>query len=120
MLSMMILFSSQKIILLCLPISSTYRYFTPGSPISFKCSMEKHKTRSSPGWVTERTLPFPIYLRSTIQKFGAVSGLGLFSDVKQAKGRDAFADSSKRLVCPGILKVKSSSSFSGCAIFPIL
>ena len=38
----------------------------------------------------------------------------------QAKGRDAFADSSKRLVCPGILKVKSSSSFSGCAIFPIL
>ena len=64
-------------------------------------------------------LPFAICLRSTIQKFGAVIGLGLFWSVRYRKGRDALADMARRN-CPLLpLQVKSSSSFSGCAILLI-
>ena len=58
-------------------------------------------------------------LRNSIQKFGAVSGLGLFVSVRYRKGSEALADMARRN-CPLLpFKVKRSSSFSGWAILLI-
>ena len=46
MLSMMWPLSSQKIMLLCFPISSTTSVFWHRSPISSRCSMSKRMMRS--------------------------------------------------------------------------
>ena len=63
--------------------------------------------------------PFAMCLRNSIQKFGAVSGLGLFVSVRYRKGSEALADMARRN-CPLLpFKVKRSSSFSGWAILLI-
>ena len=41
-----------------------------------------HIFRSKPGWVTERIRPLAMCLRKSIQKLGAVMGLGLLVSVK--------------------------------------
>ena len=103
-------------ILLCLPISSTIRNFLHRSPISSRCSISNLIMRSSPGCVIATIRPLlKCFLRS-MQKFGAVSGLGLLSCNIYTSGRLALADS-KSLYCPllFLIVIKSSSS-SGCAI----
>ena len=63
--------------------------------------------------------PFAICLRKTIQNVGACRGLVLLVSVRYKKGREAFAEMDTRN-CPLLpLHVKSSSSFSGCAILLI-
>ena len=116
MLSIIISFSSQNIILLCFPISSTIRNFLHKSPISSKCSTSNRIIRSSPGWVMAAILPLlKCFLRS-IQKFGAVSGLGLLSCNIYTSGRLALADK-RSLYCSLLfLIVMKSSSSSGWAI----
>ena len=78
MLSMMISLSSQKMMLLYFPMISTISFFRQRSPISFKCSISMVTIRSSPGWVMSTILPFCKCLRRSMQKLGAVMGLGLF------------------------------------------
>ena len=58
------------------------RTFLQGSPSSFRCSSSNITTRSIPGCLISETLALPICLRSSIQKLGAVIGLGLFLEVK--------------------------------------
>ena len=82
MLSRITLFSSQKMMLLCFPMSSITMIFLRRSPISSRCSTSIRTIRSSPGWVTEMILPFAICFLKSMQKFGAVIGLGLLFDVK--------------------------------------
>ena len=117
-LSMILSFSSQKIMLLCFPITSMIRDFLHKSPKSSKCSISKRTIRSISGWKIFVIRPFAICLRKSIQKFGAFIGLGLFVSVRYINGRDAEAESRRR-ACPMFppLIVKISSSFSGCAIF---
>ena len=75
--------------------------------------------RSIWGWVMLMTRPFAICLRKTIQNVGACRGLVLLVSVRYKKGREAFAEMDTRN-CPLLpLHVKSSSSFSGCAILLI-
>ena len=87
MLSMITSFSSQKMMLLCLPISSTMSCLVRRSPISSRCSIRKFRIRSIPGWVMERIRPFWMCLRSSMQKPGAVMGLVLFLAVRKASGK---------------------------------
>ena len=49
-------------------------------PLIYEASQNKPSSiiRSSPGWRTSRILALPICLRSSMQKPGAVIGLGLF------------------------------------------
>ena len=81
-LSRIIPLSSQKIILLCFPISSMIRTFLQGSPSSLRCSSSNSTTLSSPGCRISAIRALPICLRSSFQKFGAVRGLTLFFSVK--------------------------------------
>ena len=82
MLSMMVLSSLQKIILLCLPMISTISFFRQRSPSSSRCSSSNSMIRSSPGWLIPTIRALPMCLRSSMQKFGAVMGLGLFLSVR--------------------------------------
>ena len=116
MLSMIILFSLQKMILLCFPIISITSVFSHRSPISFRCSMRMRMMRSKPGCVISRILAFCKCFLSSIQKPGAVIGLGLFLSVKYMSGSEASADNNSRYWVPLFLIVNSSSSDSGCAI----
>ncbi len=77
MLSMILLSSVQKIILLCLPINSTTSVLVRRSPSSSKCSISNWIIRSNPGCLIAVIRPFAICFRRSIQKFGAVMGLGL-------------------------------------------
>ena len=112
----MILLPSQNMMLLYLPIISVIRCFLHKSPISFTCSISISIILSSPGCEIPIILPlFKCFLKS-MQKFGAVIGLGLFSSTRYTRGREALADNSS-LNCPlPVLTVKRSSSFSGWAI----
>ena len=119
MLSIMVPSSSQKIILECFPINSMTRVLWQRSPISFRCSIFRWMMRSIWGWVMLMIRPFAICLRKTIQNVGACRGLVLLVSVRYKKGREAFAEMDTRN-CPLLpLHVKSSSSFSGCAILLI-
>ena len=120
MLSMMVPSSLQKIILLCFPINSTMRSLWHKSPSSSKCSISNWIIRSSPGWEIFVIRPFPICFLKTMQKLGAVMGLGLFLSVRYKKGREALADIARRCCPPGLFSVNRSSSFSGWAILLIL
>ena len=82
MLSMMVPSSAQKMMLLCLPMISTTRFLRQRSPISFKCSIVKCKMRSRPGWEMFTMRPLAMCLRSSMQKPGALIGLGLFVSVR--------------------------------------
>ena len=128
MLSIILLLSSQNMILLCLPISSTYRNFLQRSPISFRCSSSNFITLSSPICDTE-IIPqlFKCFL-STMQKVGAVSGDVLFVSVRYISGRLGFTEMVSLFVLRTVLPfsscvlrfmVSKSSSFSGWAIFVI-
>ena len=119
MLSRIIPLSLQKIILLCFPMISTIMVLRHKSPSSSRCSISKWMILSSDGCVIATILPFPIYLRRSIQKFGAVIGLGLFSSVRYMSGREALAEMQRRFCPEGVLIVSSSSSVSGCAILLI-
>ena len=119
MLSRIMFLSSQKIRLLCFPISSRISTFLHGSPSSFKCSRSNSTTRSSPGCRIPAILALPICFLKSIQKFGAVRGLTLFFSVKYIRGREALAERRRRF-CPSVpLAVIISSSPSGCAILLI-
>jgi len=72
------------------------------------------------GWLISTIRPFAICLRRSMQKFGAVSGLGLLASVRYKNGREALADMARRYWPFDPFKVKSSSSVSGCAILLIL
>ena len=72
----------QKMIFECLPISSTINVFLHKSPISLRCSISKFIIRSMWGCDIDIILPFAICFLNTIQKVGAVKGLGLFSSVR--------------------------------------
>ena len=111
---------SQNIILLCLPIISTIKCLLHKSPISLRCSTSISIIRSKPGCVIDSTRPlFKCFLKS-IQKLGAVIGLGLLCFVRHTNGRLALADKVNRY-CPSfVLNVISNSSVSGCAILYIL
>ena len=82
MLSRIIPLSSQKIRLLCLPISSMISILWHTSPNSFKCSRWNCTTRSMPGCVISVIRALPICFRKSMQKLGAVRGLIRFLDVK--------------------------------------
>ena len=82
MLSMIVPSSLQKMILLCFPMISTISFFLHKSPISSRCSSSNSRIRSSPGWVMERILALPICFLKSIQKLGAVRGLGLLFSVR--------------------------------------
>ncbi len=82
MLSKIVPSSLQKMILLCLPISSTISRLRHRSPRSSRCSISNSMIRSSPGWLTFKIRPVPMCLRSSIQKLGAVRGLVLFLSVR--------------------------------------
>ena len=84
----------QKIMLECLPISSTMRYLVHRSPISSLCSISKMTILSSPGWLTLMMRPEPMCFLSSMQKPGAVMGEGLFEVVKYKRGREGSADMS--------------------------
>ena len=51
-------------------------------PSSFKCSISKWMIRSRPGCQILKIFPLEICFRRSIQKFGAVMGLGLLSPVR--------------------------------------
>ena len=68
--------------LLCFPISSTIRDFRLRSPSSSRCSTSMRMIRSSPGCETETMRPLAMCFLSSMQKFGAVMGLGLLFSVK--------------------------------------
>ena len=119
-LSIIIPSSLQKMMLLCFPIISTIKSLRHKSPISSKCSIVKWMIRSSFGCHISTIRPFAICLRSSMQKFGAVIGLGLLVSVKYIKGSDALAEIQRRLCPAGDLIVRRSSSASGCAILAIL
>ena len=97
MLSMMRSLSSQKMMLLCFPISSTMRVLLHRSPISSKCSISKRMMRSIFGWLMDMMRPLPMCLRSSMQKPGACMGLVLFSSVRYIRGREALAQMHSRL-----------------------
>ena len=119
-LSMIVPSSVQKIRLLCLPMTSITRSFRHKSPISLRCSIVKIRIRSSFGCRISTIRPFAICFLRSIQKFGAVIGLGLLDSVKYISGREALADKTSRFCPAGVLTVKRSSSASGCAILAIL
>ena len=120
MLSMIVPSEVQKIILLCLPMISTIRSLRQRSPSSSRCSIVKWMIRSSLGCQISTILPFAMCFLKSIQKLGAVMGLGLFMSVRYMSGRDALAEMESRLCPLGDLIVSRSSSASGCAIFAIL
>ena len=120
MLSKIVPSSLQKMMLLCLPISSMMRRFLLRSPSSSRCSISNSMIRSSPGWDTLTMRPVPMCFLSSMQKFGAVSGLGLLVSVKYTRGRLALADTERRRVSLLFFTVNISSSFSGWAILLIL
>ena len=66
------------------------------SPRSSKCSISNTRIRSISGCVIEVIRPLATCFRSSIQKFGAVIGLGLFVPVIYTSGKDALADKSRR------------------------
>ena len=74
--------SLQKMMLLCLPMISTISFLRHRSPISSKCSRSNWMMRSKPGWLMSTILALPMCLRSSMQKLGAVMGLGLFLSVR--------------------------------------
>ena len=78
-----IIFSlSSKIILLYFPISSTANVFFTMSPKSSIVSNVKFTILSSPIWLIDSNLAPIKYFLSTIQNWGAFSGLFLFSLLK--------------------------------------
>ena len=96
MLSKIVPSSLQKIMLLCFPIISMISRFRQTSPMSSKCSRVISIIRSSPGWDTEIIRALPMCFLKSIQKLGAVMGLGLFASVRYTKGRLALAETNSR------------------------
>ena len=70
------------LMLLCFPMISMTSVFWRRSPSSSRCSIRNWMIRSRPGCETSTIRPFPICLRRSIQKLGAVIGLGLLSFVR--------------------------------------
>ena len=75
--------------------------------------------RSSFGCRISTIRPFAICFLRSIQKFGAVIGLGLLDSVKYISGREALADKTSRFCPAGVLTVKRSSSASGLSLIHI-
>ena len=107
---------SQNIILLCLPMNSVIRCLRHTSPISFKCSISISRILSRPGCVMPIIRPFPRCFLKSMQKLGAVIGLGLLSSVRYISGRLALAEITSLYWPFCVFIVRRSSSASGCAI----